>query len=109
SADGKALTPGSFYSHKSIDTGSQNDVRVLALSRDGRFVASGSMAGTLRFADVVNRKLLEPESEFGGTVSVLTFTPDGLALAGANGLFVVDLVADTLVGHEFAVDGRDGI
>ena len=107
SADGEPLTTGPLYTHKRAARDITNDVRVLAFSPDSRLVASGSMNGTLRFGDVVQRRVQEPESEFGGTVSVLTFTPGGLVLTGANGLIVADLVADKVVG-EFAIGGRGG-
>jgi WD40 repeat protein len=106
SADGRPLTAGPLYKHKGIGSGgSANDVRSLAFSLDGRLVASGSMDGTLRFGDVGKRRALEPESELGGTVSVLAFTPDGLALVGSNGLILVDLVADKIVGESFGGGG----
>jgi WD40 repeat protein len=101
SIDGRSLSEKPIYRHKTL--GSDDEVRVIAFSPDGKLVASGTMGGTLRFADVATQKERFVESEFGGTISALAFTPDGKQVVVSDvSLSVLDPEADKLIEPRFS-------
>jgi WD40 repeat protein len=95
-------------------------VRGLAVSRDGRFVATASDDQTVRVWDVIAGTLRQTLRGHGGRVWAVAFSPDGrrLASAGADRTVRVWNVADgqevlVLRGHDsdvrcvaFSPDGR---
>ncbi|MBW1809818.1 MAG: WD40 repeat domain-containing protein, partial [Deltaproteobacteria bacterium] len=95
-------------------------VTALSFHPDGKIIASGNLAGTIRLWDVSTGRLIKELLGHGGKVSTLVFSPDGRMLASGSWDFSVRLwnVSDgkekqKLVGHEspvrsiaFSPDGR---
>jgi WD40 repeat protein len=101
SIDGRSLSDKPIYRHN--DVGGDDEVRVVAFTPDGKLVASGTVGGTVRFADVAARTQRFVQSEFGGTISALAFTPDSRhVVVSGTSLSVIDPEADKLVEPQFS-------
>ncbi len=70
-----------------------NDANVLALSRDGKWLATGCKKGKLGIWDLSRRKLIHLFDAQKGGVAVLAISPDGkqVATSGGRGERVVNL------------------
>lgn len=100
-ADGKAVLHGSIYRHKS--PGGTDEVRVIAFSSDDKQLVSGSMGGSVRFADTETGASRYVESQFGGSISALAFRPDSTqVMVNGVSLEVMDPEADKLVDPPFS-------
>ena len=77
-ASGKLL--GSCSGHK-------QRVQSIALSPDGKTLATSSDDGTLKFWNVATQQELLSIRQLGATLSGLQFSPDGRLLVGGSGAF----------------------
>jgi WD40 repeat protein len=102
SMEGRPLAPGPVYRHQLMKN-NEEEVRVITFSPDGKLVASGSANGTLRFADVASHAPRFVESQFGGTINSLAFTPDSRqVLVDDVSLTAIDPAADKVLEPQFA-------
>lgn len=90
----------------------EGDVTALAVSPDGRWLASGSSSGTVRLWDTVSSSVSDPLTYHGDVVIDLAFSPDGTRLVSgsSDGSLAIWSVADSrlvmsLAGHTAGVNG----
>lgn len=101
SIDGRPLSEKSIHGDETLS--GEDEVRVITFSPDGKLVASGTMGGKLRFADVAEQAERFVESQFGGTISALAFNPDGEQVVVSDvSLSVLDPAADRLIEPQFS-------
>lgn len=83
----------------------QNAVLALDWSRDGRFIASGGVDGTVRISDPATGATQRVIAGFNGLVRSVAFSPDGTLIGGAvRDTLMFWKVADGSVHQRMAMD-----
>lgn len=72
------------YSTPVLDSGHSSYVYAVALSPDGKIVATGSDDTSVKLWDVATKKLLYTIKDYGHSIKTLAFSPDGKRLAAAG-------------------------
>ncbi len=79
-----ASSKNSNWVCRDILTGHGDRVTSVAISPDGKIIASGSLDTTIKLWDLASGKLLETITEHSGAVTCVTFSQDGQRLASSS-------------------------